>query len=231
VLAPLLVRRVAPTLATLGLALIALVAGTVTAVPATAATGAAGLTDRLNDSRLAHGLPALASRSDLVEVARAQAARMAAAQTLFHNPQLATDVTRWRQIGENVGDATDIATVHRAFMSSAPHRANILDGDYTEVGVGVVERGGQIWVAEVFRQPLRATTSTTRSAPTTVAGFRTRLHYGSTGDAVRRVQGRLHLHRTGFYGTATKAAVSRFQRAQGWAGRGNVGRLTWSRLF
>jgi hypothetical protein len=25
--------------------------------------------------------------------------------------------------------------------------------------------------------------------------------------------------------------VSRFQRAQGWAGRGNVGSRTWSRLF
>jgi len=36
---------------------------------------------------------------------------------------------------------------------------------------------------------------------------------------------------TGFYGTHTKAAVSRFQKAQGWAGRGNVGRRTWSRLF
>jgi peptidoglycan hydrolase-like protein with peptidoglycan-binding domain len=45
------------------------------------------------------------------------------------------------------------------------------------------------------------------------------------------VQGRLHLRRTGFYGTYTKAAVSRFQRAQGWAGRGNVGSRTWSRLF
>jgi len=57
------------------------------------------------------------------------------------------------------------------------------------------------------------------------------LRYGSTGASVRRVQGRLHLRQTGFYGTYTKAAVSRFQKAQGWAGRGNVGRLTWSRLF
>jgi peptidoglycan hydrolase-like protein with peptidoglycan-binding domain len=48
---------------------------------------------------------------------------------------------------------------------------------------------------------------------------------------VKRVQGRLHLRQTGFYGTYTKAAVSRFQKTQGWAGRGNVGPRTWSRLF
>jgi hypothetical protein len=41
-------------------------------------------------------------------------------------------------------------------MNSAPHRANILDKRFTEVGVGVVVADGTIWVSEVFRRPATA---------------------------------------------------------------------------
>ena len=223
-------HRITLALTTLALALAAVLTGTLTAAPAGATTAEDSLTARLNGARSDHGVPSLATRSDLVAVARAQATRMADSGTLYHNPNLTTDVTNWRWVGENVGYGPDVQTVHVAFMNSDGHRANILDTDYTEVGVGVVERGDRVWVAEVFRRPQTVTTSTSGSG-TTLAAFHHTLRYGSTGDAVRRVQGRLHLRQTGFYGTYTKAAVSRFQKAQGWAGRGNVGRRTWSRLF
>jgi hypothetical protein len=112
-------------------------------------------------------------------------------------------------------------------MRSPGHRANILDRDYSEVGVGAVVRNGRLWVAEVFRQPLRVRTSSAR----TFATFPHALRYGSEGPAVRRVQSRLGVRPTGFYNRDTKAAVSRFQRSLGWRGRGNVGRHTWARLF
>ncbi len=224
-------HRITLAVTTLALALAAVLTGTLTAAPAGATTAEDSLTARLNGARSDQGLPSLATRSDLVAVARAQATRMADSGTLYHNPNLTTDVANWRWVGENVGYGPDVQTVHVAFMNSDAHRANILDTDYTEVGVGVVERGDRVWVAEVFRRPQTVTTSSTSGSGTTLAAFHHTLRYGSTGDAVRRVQGRLHLRQTGFYGTYTKAAVSRFQKAQGWAGRGNVGRLTWSRLF
>lgn len=234
-------HRITLALTTLALALAAVLTGALTAPPAGATTTEDSLTARLNGARSDQGLPSLATRSDLVAVARAQATRMADSGTLFHNPNLATDVTNWRWVGENVGYGPDVQTVHVAFMNSDGHRANILDADYSEVGVGVVERGDRVWVAEVFRGPQTATTSSSGStagsgsspsgASPTLATFHHTLRYGSTGASVRRVQGRLHLRQTGFYGTHTKAAVSRFQKAQGWAGRGNVGRKTWSRLF
>jgi peptidoglycan hydrolase-like protein with peptidoglycan-binding domain len=207
--------------------------GALTAAPASATTAEDSLTARLNGARSDQGLPSLATRSDLVAVARAQATRMADSGTLYHNPNLTTDVNNWRWVGENVGYGPDVQTVHVAFMNSDGHRANILDTDYTEVGVGVVERGDRVWVAEVFRRPQTVTTSSssTSGSGTTLAAFHHTLRYGSTGAAVKRVQGRLHLRQTGFYGTYTKAAVSRFQETQGWAGRGNVGPRTWSRLF
>ena len=226
-------HRITLALTSLALALAAVLTGALTAAPAGATTAEDSLTARLNGARSDQGLPSLATRSDLVAVARAQATRMADSGTLYHNPNLTTDVTNWRWVGENVGYGPDVQTVHVAFMNSEDHRANILDTDYTEVGVGVVERGDRVWVAEVFRRPQTVTTSSssTSGSGTTLAAFHHTLRYGSTGDAVRRVQGRLHLRQTGFYGTYTKAAVSRFQKTQGWAGRGNVGPRTWSRLF
>ena len=232
-------HRITLALTTLALALAAVLTGALTAAPASATTTEDSLTARLNGARSDQGLPSLAPRSDLVAVARAQATRMADSGTLYHNPNLTTDVANWRWVGENVGYGPDVQTVHVAFMNSDAHRANILDTDFTEVGIGVVERGDRVWVAEVFRRPQTVSTSsgssTSTNAPrpgtTTLATFHHTLRYGSTGASVRRVQGRLHLRQTGFYGTYTKAAVSRFQKHLGWAGRGNVGPGTWSRLF
>jgi hypothetical protein len=65
-------------------------------------------------------------------------------------------------------------------MHSPEHKANILDHDFTQVGVGVsVDKNGIIWVTEDFRQPQSSATghststhkTTTRQAtrPTTSA--------------------------------------------------------------
>ena len=217
-------RTVAALLTALTLVLGALLTGAVTAGPAGATSTEDTFTAKLNYARTSRGIPRLTPRSALITVARQQAQRMASSNTLYHNPNLTKDVTNWRWVGENVGYGPDALTVHVAFMNSPGHRANILDRDYTEVGIGAVVVDGRVWVAEVFRRPMRITTSS-------VATFSRVLRYGSTGADVRRVQGRLHLRQTGFYGTYTRAAVSRFQRGLGWQGRGNVGRHTWARLF
>ena len=217
-------RSLAAVLTALSLVLAAFVTGAATAGPAGATSVEDTFTAKLNYARASRGVPRLTVRSALVTVAREQAHRMADRNTLYHNPNLTTDVKNWRWVGENVGYGPDALTVHVAFMQSAPHRANILDRDYTEVGIGAVVVNGRVWVAEVFRRPMRITTSS-------VATFSHTLRQGSTGAAVKRVQGRLNLRQTGYYGTYTRSAVSRFQKAQGWSGRGNVGPKTWSRLF
>jgi uncharacterized protein YkwD len=145
-------RRIALVLTTLVVALAAVLINT---SPASATTREDELLRRLNHARAIHGRRPLARKYDLTLVARAQAWRMAKSRTLYHNPNLATAVTNWRWVGENVGYAPTIYTVHRAFMASPSHRANILDTDYTQVGVGVVWSGGRVWVSEVFRRPLR----------------------------------------------------------------------------
>ena len=133
--------------------------GAVTAPTASATTVEDTFIAKLNYARASRDIPRLRTRAILTEVAREQANRMADRNTLYHNPSLTSDVPRWRWVGENVGYGPDAITIHVAFMQSPGHRANILDRDYTQVGVGAVVRDGRVWVAEVFRRPLRTRTS------------------------------------------------------------------------
>jgi len=223
--------RVAALLTAFALVAAVLVSGAATARPAGASTVEDTFTNKLNHARTANGLPRLTTRSSLVTVARRQAARMADQSKLFHNPNLTSDVSSWRWVGENVGYGPDAATVHVAFMNSPAHKANILDRDYTEVGIGTVTRGGRVWVAEVFRQPVRIRTSSASSATSSAKTFSRTLRVGDRGAVVKQLQARLGQTRTGYYGLYTKSAVARFQRQLGWTGRGNCGPKTWSRLF
>ena len=119
----------------------------------------------LNNERAARGLAKLTVASDLVSVARSHSATMAQKNDLYHNPNLGSDVANWQKVGENVGRGPSVSSIHEAFMNSAGHRANILDSDWTEVGVGVVVVDGRVWVTEVFRQPLSSATSEPEPAP------------------------------------------------------------------
>jgi uncharacterized protein YkwD len=111
----------------------------------------------LNRSRaeLRNAAP-LRPAADLDAVAERHAAAMAARGSIFHNPELGRQVERWESVGENVGVGPDVATLHQAFLDSPAHRTNLLDDRYLEVGIGIVERGGHLWVVEVFRRELPA---------------------------------------------------------------------------
>jgi hypothetical protein len=116
---------------------------------------------KMNAARQANGLRPYSVASDLTSVARAHSANMASKQSLYHNPSLTSEVHNWQAVGENVGEGPTVDDIHNAFMQSPEHRANILDHDYTQVGVGVsVDKHGIIWVTEDFRQPMGSTTST-----------------------------------------------------------------------
>ena len=107
----------------------------------------------INADRVAAGLPALTLVGDLSVVARQHSARMADAESLHHNPDLADDIERWERVGENVGRSPSVDAVHAAFLASPSHEANILDPGFTEVGIAVDERDGTLWVTQLFREP------------------------------------------------------------------------------
>jgi uncharacterized protein YkwD len=125
-------------------------------LPVSSASAGAGdeaqFVDLINRARASSGKGGLTTNGELTSIARRWAQHMADDQRLSHNPNLANEVTQdWEKLAENVGFGQDVGQIHDAFMNSAPHRANILDGALTHVGVGVVVDGsGQMWVTEVF---------------------------------------------------------------------------------
>ena len=159
----------------------------ISATPAHASATESEFVSRTNSARTSRSLRAYAVRSDLVAVARRQAARMASARRIYHNPNLTSEVSGWRAVGENVGSGSTVSRIHTAFMNSSAHRANILSTSYTEVGIGTARGGdGLIYVSEVFRRPTGTTTYSTQTRTTTRTAPRTSTVQRASRGAVRR---------------------------------------------
>jgi hypothetical protein len=128
-------------------------------------TAEARFFDSINAERAQRGLSRLRVARDLTRVARDHSVRMADRNLLHHNPNLTKDVTGWQRVAENVGRGGSAASLHTALMNSTGHRANILDGRVTEVGVGVEVRGSTVWVTQVFRLPTTSTSISFTDVP------------------------------------------------------------------
>ena len=114
-----------------------------------------------NQERRAVGRAELRQDGRLDVLAEMQSAAMQARGTIFHNRDLAAQAPDFAAVGENVGMGPSCEAIHDAFMASPGHRANILDGDYTHLGVGVkIDPDGTWYVTEVFFRPARERTPT-----------------------------------------------------------------------
>ncbi len=110
----------------------------------------ADLANRINMVRGSRGLAAVTTHSVLTAKAEAWAQHMADSGCLCHS-NLPDGVTvGWRKLGENIGRGPNVATIHDALVNSPLHYANMVDGAFRWVGVGIAYGGGQMYVAEVF---------------------------------------------------------------------------------
>lgn len=116
-----------------------------------------------NARRENRGCNPLRARRALGRAAQKHTNKMADRDQLSHQlpgePSLGARVTRegyrWSLVGENVlvGPTTARAAV-RAWMSSAPHRRNILNCRYRHIGVGIATAGsGRVYWTQVFGKP------------------------------------------------------------------------------
>ena len=118
------------------------------------------LFDATNRERSAHGLPALRWNDALAIAARKHASEMAHKDALSHQfPGEPSLPSRVKQAGghfvwlsENVALGPSTSVIHTAFVKSPRHRANILDTDMNVMGIGIVERNGQLFAVEDFSQ-------------------------------------------------------------------------------
>lgn len=105
-----------------------------------------------NQARRARGLPALRPDIHLGKVAKKHTNEMVTRNLLYHtsHTQLASRVTRWSTLGENVGVGGTVDSLFSAFMNSPGHKANILYSPFNHVGVGTRKAGGRLWVTVIF---------------------------------------------------------------------------------
>ncbi len=133
------------------------------AQPASAAvdvsSAEARMVDIINAERSGRGLSTMYADATMGRFSREWSAIMAANGGLSHRPDLGALANAvaagWSSVAENVGydpNSVELAamdTLHRSFMNSAGHRANLL-GDFNRVSVGVFHLGGTTYVTVNF---------------------------------------------------------------------------------
>jgi uncharacterized protein YkwD len=103
----------------------------------------------INESRTDSGVRLLRLSERLSRIAHRHSKDMAIRRTLFHSC-LPCEIGTLGRLGENVGFGANYAAVQAELLASPPHRANILNPRFRRVGVGVVRRGGLVWVTQIF---------------------------------------------------------------------------------
>jgi len=118
--------------------------------------------DLTNQAREQNGLPALEVNSALVASAQIQSTNMAQLNELEHTLPGVADPTlqsranavgyNYAWLGENIAfNYPDAPSVVNAWMNSPEHRANILNPNYTEIGVSFAWNSlGQAYATEDF---------------------------------------------------------------------------------
>ena len=106
----------------------------------------------VNDVRAHHGVRRLDLNIKLSGYAKRHSDEMADRRRLFHTNDLYSRVRAYRATawGENVATGGTLRRVVKAWMRSSAHRWNLLNGRYAKTGIGVVKRGGRVWVTQIY---------------------------------------------------------------------------------
>jgi hypothetical protein len=121
------------------------------------------LLDRINHEREHAGLAKLEWNPQLAESARGHAKQEADRTAISHQfegepplqSRIAVTGLRFDNCAENVARGPDVASIEAQLMKSSGHRANILDADFSAIGIGIVESGGVLYLAENFARTFR----------------------------------------------------------------------------
>jgi len=107
--------------------------------------------DQINALRSSLGISSLTFDPELTELAHQHDLVMASQKRLHHAANLGTGVTSdWRKLGENVGTGNAHADMFNAFVRSPGHYSNIVDPEFTHVGVASDVIDGYEWTTQRF---------------------------------------------------------------------------------
>jgi uncharacterized protein YkwD len=134
--------------------------GSTVVIPGTfdRATEIQAMISRHNATRSSAGVGQLTPNVLLNEIAQDQADYMASVNNLKHEDSAGHHVDGrataigygWSTIGENIGFDTDPANLYAGWLASQGHHDNIVDPDFEELGVGVVQDGIYFYWCIVF---------------------------------------------------------------------------------
>ena len=123
----------------------------------------------VNNDRREAGLPALLPLEGLVQMARQHSRDMRDRDFFAHvSPRTGhladradKALLRYRRLGENIAVGVDVRAAEKALLRGPGHRMNLLDADFTHIGIGVAfhtDAAGQhrIFVTQDFMVPAGA---------------------------------------------------------------------------
>jgi uncharacterized protein YkwD len=116
-----------------------------------------------NQERKKKDVPALKLNPALSKIARAHSENMARQGKMEHkldgkdfDDRVRDGGYRFSAIAENIGNGkgATLEMIMKAWMDSEDHRTNILNNEYTEIGVGAArDKGGRLYLTQVFGHP------------------------------------------------------------------------------
>lgn len=106
----------------------------------------------MNGARHDRGAVALDRVWVLRHMADEHSRDMAHEGRIFHTTNLAYKlrIVSWSCAGENVGVGQKLRSLFEGFMDSDAHRANILNRDFRDVGIGIYRSDGLLWITLIF---------------------------------------------------------------------------------
>lgn len=123
--------------------------------------------DLVNQERAKAGVGPLQMDSKLVEIARLKSQDMIDKNYFAHTSPTYGDPFQmmrsfgvtYTTAGENLAGNPSLTGGHTSLMNSPGHRANILNSDFTHIGIGVVKGGKYgLMITQLFTKPTGATT-------------------------------------------------------------------------
>lgn len=119
---------------------------------------AAKMVSLVNEERAKKGLKPLAVHAKLAEVAQLKSQDMLQNNYFSHtSPTYGSFASMvynhgigFRSVGENLAQARNVTHAHALLMASEGHRNNILNPNFTHIGIGVVQGPYGVYVTQLF---------------------------------------------------------------------------------
>jgi len=108
------------------------------------------LLNSINTQRTIRGLSGLQVNDEMTVLAQQWSEVLAEEKNLKHSA-LSVGVTQnWRKLGENVGSGGSAQAVATALIASPSHLQNIIDPEFTGVGIGITVSENTLYVVQKF---------------------------------------------------------------------------------